>query len=204
VAQVTRIFLVRHGQTQWNLQKRLQGHKNSPLTATGRKQALHVRKVLAGVTLHVAYVSPLPRALETLSIIIEGQETEVHEAPSLKEIHLGPWEGKTREEIRVSHPQQYNDFWNNPERFTLQGAETFHHLQTRVVRQLETIFSREQGRNILVVSHWIALKVALAHYSSIALAGLPGLADPGNGSFFVLSQTGGGEVILERCGNDTV
>jgi len=191
----TRVFLVRHGQTVWNKQGRLQGHRNSSLTNVGKKQAEKVRGSLAQTTIHKAYVSSLQRAQETSQIILHGRYTEVITADNLKEIRLGPWEGKTREETRISHPEQYKYFWNKPDKFKLDGAETYEQLQARVVRELDGIFSNEKGNHVLVVSHWIAIKVAMAYYGSVPFDQLSSVADPGNGSFSVLTQRENGVII---------
>ena len=92
----TTIILVRHGETEWNLQNRLQGHKNSPLTLNGKKQALAVNKALSRFEINAAYTSPLKRAADTAEIILEGRNIQAIKLNNLKEIFLGPWEGKTK------------------------------------------------------------------------------------------------------------
>ncbi len=86
---MTQIFLVRHGQTEWNRQNRLQGHKNSPLTTTGREQVLKTRAALSHVKIDRAYASPLQRALETLEIILEGTNLKRTIVESLKRLISG-------------------------------------------------------------------------------------------------------------------
>jgi broad specificity phosphatase PhoE len=135
-----------------------------------------------------AYVSPLKRARDTMEIILKDRELEAVITDNLREINLGPWEGKTRKETALSHPDEYMAFWEKPDAFNLPGADTFIELQQRVVEELESIFLKGNNKNILVVSHWIAIKVALAHYSSTSLSHLSGIADPVNGSFLRLSK----------------
>lgn len=186
----TNIFLVRHAQTEWNKQNRLQGNQDSPLTLSGRKQAQEVRKSLEQYSIDTAYASPLKRARDTMLIILKDRELEAVITDNLREINLGPWEGKTRSETESSHPGQYVAFWEKPDLFNLQGAETYQKLQQRVVEELENIFLRDKNKNILVVSHWKAIKVALAHYSSTSLSHLSDIADPVNGAFLRLSKQG--------------
>ncbi len=185
---MTQIFLVRHGQTEWNRQNRLQGHKNSPLTTTGREQVLKTRAALSHVKIDRAYASPLQRALETLEIILEGTNLKRTIVESLKEINLGPWEGKTKAEIQQSHPREYDLFWNHQDRFFLKGAETYQQLQNRVVNQLNLILENEQGLNIIVVSHWIAIKSAVAYYTHTPVCELSNMPDLQNGRFLILQQ----------------
>ncbi len=147
-----------------------------------------MKKSLENCALDQAYVSPLGRALKTAAIILKDRELDAVFSDKLREINLGPWEGKTLEEAAFSHPDEYRAFREQPDRFSLPGAETFHELQHRVAEELDSIFAKGKGKNILVVSHWMAIKVALAHYSSTPLARLPCIADPVNGGFLRLSN----------------
>lgn len=196
----TKIFLVRHGETQWNQQSRLQGHKNSPLTKNGEIQALKTQKTLSQYEIQRAYVSPLQRAQDTMDIILKGREIEVVKSNNLKEINLGPWEGKTKEETKKSHPNEYELFWNQQDKFSLPGAETYHHLQKRLVSELNAIFIKEKNKTVLVVTHWIAIKVVLAHFVSIPLNQLSSLPDLGNGEFLTLLNEDGNITISEFSG----
>ncbi len=188
MSAVTNIFLVRHGQTEWNKEHRLQGHKNSPLTQEGKEQAIKTKQALGGYEIHKAYVSPLQRAQDTLALIIDKQAIDVVISNNLKEINLGPWEGKTKQQTLLSDPQQYTHFWQEQDKFNLAGAETYQQLQNRVVSELQTIFANEQGKNILVVSHWIAIKAAIAYFTSTPLSDLSSLPDPKNGEYTILSE----------------
>ena len=184
----TRIFLVRHGETEWNLQNRLQGNKDSSLTPAGIQQALGVKKSLEQFTIDHAYVSPLKRARDTMEIILKDREVEIAIKDNLREINLGPWEGKTRQETALSHPDEYLAFWKKPDLFNLSGADTFQELQYRIVGEFESILANGKDTNSLVVSHWIAIKVALAHYSSTPLSNLSEIPDPVNGGFICISK----------------
>jgi probable phosphoglycerate mutase len=190
VSSKTTLFIVRHGLTEWNVQHRLQGHKNSPLTSTGRCQALEVKQRLADLEIHKVYVSPLERALETMQLIIADRDVEIVKMTGLKEISLGPWEGKTKKETQQSHPLEYGQFWKKQNDFYLQGAETYQQLQERVVKTIQYIFSMEKNSNVLVVSHWIAIKVAIAYFTSTPLAQLSDIIDPGNGEVLTLNKEG--------------
>lgn len=184
----TRIFMVRHGQTEWNQAHRLQGHKDSPLTPLGRAQATQTKLALAQYDIHKAYTSPLQRAQDTLALIIEDRNLEVGLSENLKEMHLGPWEGKTKQETQDTNPEQFAYFWNQQDKFVLAGAETYQQLQNRMVNELQAIFSKEQGKNILVVSHWLAIKAAMAYYANTPLSELSQLPDPKNGEYTLLSE----------------
>lgn len=190
MSQETKIYLVRHGETEWNTQKKLQGTKDSPLTSRGIEQAHGAKKLLAHLLFDHAYVSPSNRARNTLEIILEDKLLEGTIRQNLREIHLGPWEGKTLQETAISDPEEYLNFWKKPEIFKLSGVETFQHVQDRMVEEIENIFTEAKNKNILVVSHGMAIKVALAHYLSKPLSELTTITDPKNCGVICLSKKG--------------
>ena len=182
----TRIVLARHGETLWNRQARLQGQKDSPLTSVGKQQARRIRDKLENVEIDAAYVSPLQRAVDTIQIILDGRPVEPVPVEGLMEIALGPWEGVRKEKTRESHAREYASFWYQPELFSLPGAETYADLQKRLVDQLKAIFDRHRGQTVLVVSHWIAIKSALAFFTSTPISRLAEMPDLDNGAFVSL------------------
>ncbi|NQY94826.1 MAG: histidine phosphatase family protein [Campylobacteraceae bacterium] len=186
----TNIFLVRHGQTTWNLEKRWQGSKNSNLTDLGIEQAQKAKKYLDTCHVDSAYVSPLQRAQDTMTILLEDKDIEAIILEDIRELNIGPWEGVTQEDTKQTDPEEFHNFWKAPDRFSLKGAETFEDLQNRVVQALNTIFDKHEGCNILLVSHWISIKVALAHFSTTPLSKLPLMSDPLNAQVLCLHKNG--------------
>jgi len=184
----TTLFLTRHGQTQWNLEQRLQGHQNSPLTTLGRSQAFQTQQKLLNKNIHIAYCSPLLRAVETTALIISDWPVRMLTRENLSEIHLGPWEGKTYSEIENSHPEQFKHFWEQPHKYQLTGAETYLQLQQRVVKEIKNIILDNVGKNILVVSHGIAIKVILAYVLNKCLSELGQIDVMNNGDYICLEH----------------
>jgi len=187
--QNTKIFLVRHGQTLWNLEDKWQGNKNSDLTELGINQANKTKQKLDKYKFVRAYVSPLQRAQDTIKIILDKQDILYTIIDELKEINLGIWEGHTKDETKNSHEEQFENFWQKPQCFSLENAESFEQLQKRVVACLNNIFSENQGENILVVSHWIAIKVALAFYMKKPISHLPYMDNPKNAEVYCLEKS---------------
>jgi probable phosphoglycerate mutase len=194
---MTKIYLVRHGETIWNTQKRWQGSKNSALTDLGKQQAQKTGELLNNIALDVAYVSPLGRAVQTIDIILQNKALEKQILPAVAEINMGNWEGRLQSEIAISEPLQAANFRQRPDLFAVQGAESFAQLQDRVVGSLLDIFDRHRGRSILIVSHWVAIKVALAHFSNIKLENLSSLEDPKNAELICLSKEEGKVSIIK-------
>ena len=100
---------MRHGETDWNLDRRLQGHADRPLNDTGREQARGLAAELAEEELEAVYSSDLSRAQETARIVAGARGLDVTELPELRERHFGSWEGLTDDEIHERFPQEVAD-----------------------------------------------------------------------------------------------
>ncbi|VFQ42939.1 histidine phosphatase family protein [Desulfoluna butyratoxydans] len=187
----TTLFLVRHGQTTWNVERRLQGHLNSPLTETGRKQARAAGDILAGTPIAAAFSSPSGRAVETANGIIGDRDISLTHHEGLREIGLGPMEGMPLAEAEKIHPKACRDFWEAPQDFDLPGAERYSQVQTRVLAAIDELFRAHQGQAILLVSHAIAIKTALAHFLDKAIWELGDIRLPENGRILTLQATDG-------------
>jgi 2,3-bisphosphoglycerate-dependent phosphoglycerate mutase len=134
---VTTLLLVRHGETDWNADGRLQGHTDRPLSDYGRRQAAQLADALAGEELDAIYASDLARARETAEIVGERLHLPVELEPDLREKDWGTWEGLTSTE-RVS--------------VELVGESTERHRE-RMLRALERIAARHPHGRVLVVTH---------------------------------------------------
>ena len=186
--QRTNIFLLRHGETTWNLEKRWQGSKNSDLTLLGIAQVEKAKVNLSHIKINHAFVSPSKRALDSMDILLFGQPIKAFVLNDLREITLGSWEGKTHEEVEKINSEQFYNFWNKPELFNLENAENYEELQHRVTTVLENLFNEYEGSNILVVSHGLSIKVAMAYYSKIPISNLSKMKDPLNAEVICISK----------------
>lgn len=148
-----KIFVLRHGQTRFNAERKLQGHCNSPLTATGKAQALamgtQLKSHLHGRNYRM-YASPLGRAIETAHIICDEIgycKTELHQEPRLKEFSLGHWEEKPLFDLLEEKP----NLLDSPDWF-LQApdGESFYEVQSRVTAWLDETPGQQ---DLVVVSH---------------------------------------------------
>jgi len=176
----TNIYLVRHGESTWNIEKRWQGSKNSNLTPLGIIQVEKARETLAIIKIDHAFVSPSKRAIDSMKILLNKSVIKTIVLNDLREITLGSWEGKTHTEVEKLNPVQFHNFWNKPELFNLENAETFESVQNRVISVIENLFDQYSGSNILVVSHGLSIKVAMAHYLKIPISSLSKIKDPLN------------------------
>lgn len=168
----TTLFLVRHGQTEWNIQHRFQGHQDSPLTELGIKQALWLGESIRNDPIDVIYSSSSYRAHRTAELIKVGREINIIDSDALREINLGIWEGRNQQEVKDSYPEQYDHFWNDPDEFHVQESESFKDVSERVVGQLNQIIDEHQGKSILIVTHSVAVKLIMAHFESRSMKDL--------------------------------
>jgi probable phosphoglycerate mutase len=152
--EATRIIAVRHGETAWNVDSRIQGQKDIGLNETGRWQARRVGAALAGEPITAVYSSDLGRAHETARPIAEAAGIPVVADQGLRERSFGVFEGKTFDEIRENWPEQAQNWrkripeWQPPE-----GGESLLQLRERVTRTLQALASRHPGEQIVVVAH---------------------------------------------------
>lgn len=158
-----RLYITRHGETVWNIQKRMQGHKDSPLSQLGARQAEWLAEALKDVEFEAAYSSSSRRALQTTRIIVGSRDIPVVPMDGLMEINLGVWEGLVFSEAESLYPEEYKNFWNYPNRYSPVGGETIEALIERAGRTLETIAKRHNCGNVLVVTHAVTLKAMAAY-----------------------------------------
>lgn len=157
-----RLFLVRHGETTWNVEGRAQGHSDTPLSEKGRHQVERVAARLAPVPFAAAYSSDLSRALETAQGLMKGRSTQVHAEPDLRELSYGEWEGMTYQEVQARYPSLYAQLMSSDVTFAPPGGESVAGLVQRVQALQERLRSTHRdGENTLVVGHGGSLRALL-------------------------------------------
>jgi len=152
---VTEILLARHGETDWNLERRVQGHTDRPLNATGVEQARMLAARLAQEPLVAAYASDLLRARKTADIVAGVHGIDVTLEPGLREKNFGTWEGLTDVEIQVRFPDAARGRWGD--------AETTEMVAERAIAVIDRIRARHPAETVLAVSHGGPVRAILAH-----------------------------------------
>ena len=171
-----RFILVRHGQTEWNLEHRVQGRTDLPLNAQGIRQAELVAGALRNIPADIIYCSSLTRAKETAEVLLREMNRirlsagkpvlpEIIPLPELKEVAFGNWEGKTLEEIQVLYPEDYHRWVQNPAWEIPTGGESRESLRQRTERAFEII--RENtglsgDSSVVIVAHGAILVYIIA------------------------------------------
>jgi broad specificity phosphatase PhoE len=154
----TTIVLVRHGETDWNRERRFQGHADTPLNDAGRAQAADLADSLTSERLVAVYTSPLRRAYETAALIAIRLGLDVRPLDALREIHVGYWEGLTIDEVRERYPEGASADWHAG----WPGGETYEELSTRVLPALVSLAHEHPNERILAVTHAGPVRAALA------------------------------------------
>ncbi len=152
------LYVIRHGETEWNTQRRYQGQLDSPLTEKGRSKIEEQKGLLRDLSFSRVYCSPLGRCRQTLELL--SPETVIVDFDDrLMEFHLGVLQGKTHDQVPEHHQDQQKIFWEDPDNFDLEGAETFESLEKRASSLLDEI--RDQEGPILFVTHTVIIKMLL-------------------------------------------
>lgn len=162
------VYIVRHGETEWNAQGRIQGHSDIPLSDNGRAQAQCVARRLSGIPFSVAYASDLSRTHETAQIILGDTATDLHTTPQLREYSKGVFEGLTVDEYARQYPDQYQASLQNDLDFAPTGGETIRETSIRMARFVDETLQNHQDETTLVVGHGGSLRSLI-----VALLALP-------------------------------
>ncbi len=161
---MTELLLVRHGETNWNAERRWQGRDDPPLNAVGRQQAEQLAADLDGERLDAVYTSDLRRALETAEIVAHRLDLPVRPLGLLREIDVGSWSGLTREVLEARFPEQlarHLESWGTG----WEDGETPAQLTERTLVAARQIASEHPAGRVLVVTHGGVLRAlsAIAH-----------------------------------------
>jgi len=151
--EFTRILALRHGETTWNQDKRLQGQLDIPLNETGHWQAARAADALRDEAIAAVYSSDLTRAHQTASPIARTLGLDVQTHQGLRERHFGAFQGKTWAELEVEEPEATRAWRTRVPEFAPGGGETLLQLRARIEAACNEIAARHPGEQIVVVAH---------------------------------------------------
>lgn len=184
------MLLVRHGQSTWNRDHKIQGQLDPPLSEEGRRQAEALGRRLAGRRLAGLYSSDLKRALETARAVGSATSLEPETAQGLREIFLGEWEGLRTEDLAERFPDAWARWTEEPDWDLVPGGEGAALFETRVVAAIDAIFDRHGHGDVLAVTHGGVIQVALHRV----------VGRPSHGLFPFKIQNASISVIEKRAG----
>lgn len=161
------VYFARHGQTEFNKQKRLQGWKDSPLSDAGKEHSREMGRALKGKSFTPVWVSPLGRAIQTAEIMQEFIGFEYETNDDLREVSFGDWEGNTLPEIDEKFPGMWEERQNNKWSYIPPGGESNEHAQERAIRMANQIRKCEPGSQVLIIAHFAINRLILSQFMDI-------------------------------------
>ncbi|ABO50429.1 phosphoglycerate mutase [Desulforamulus reducens MI-1] len=159
----TRMYLVRHGETQWNADGRFQGHSDVPLSVLGRSQVETLTTKLSQLKIDAFYSSDLSRAMETAEILAKKHQCQIYYLPDLREINFGEWEGLTFEEIAQNYGELSSQWWANPFTTQIPSGESLQDVAERCAKAVHEIIDRHAGKTVVVAAHGGVIRMIVAH-----------------------------------------
>ena len=200
---MTTLYLVRHGETDWNKENRAQGRSDQPLNATGAAQARALADSLADVAFSGAFASDMSRAVETARPVLAGRDLRLTTVPGFREQDFGDWEGLDRQEVAARYPEEYRALMAGAGEFAPPGGETDTEFLGRVsaaVSKLGDLWS-SGGENLLVVAHGGVVRALIVNLLGLG-AGALWRFRLANGSLSIVAVFGDGRATLDLM-NDT-
>ena len=175
---MTRIVLVRHGETEWNRVERFRGRADVPLNQTGIAQAeATARRIEKGWEVTAVYASPLVRALRTAEAIAQQFTLDVQVHPGLIDIDYGAWQGRSPDEVRREQPELIDAWYRTPQAARIPSGESLDDLRVRCSEAVREVVTNHPDRTVVLVAHTVVNRVIL-----LAVMGL------GNDRFWHLRQ----------------
>lgn len=166
-----KLYIVRHGQTEWNVLEKFQGQLNSPLTPEGIEKVKETAKELKNIKFKAGYTSQMGRTIATAEMILENnkyeqektsdQKLKLQKLPELNEIHFGEWQGLTFKETFVKYPKEAHNYFYDVKNYNaknIKGEELKDGLE-RFLKGLEKIREEQKSGNILIVTHGTVLEL---------------------------------------------
>jgi broad specificity phosphatase PhoE len=181
--EMTEIILVRHGETEWNVQEVFRGRIDVELNQTGIKQAELLAEHLSHLKLDAIYSSPLKRAVKTAEIIAHYHKIDVEIAPGLIDCDFGQWQGLRLQEVKDRYKKLYAEWLKNPHQVKMPDGESLNGVRKRALRVVNEVIAKHDGI-VVLVAHRVVNKVLIC-----ALLGL------GNSHFWNIRQ--------DNCGMTT-
>ncbi|MGH7855724.1 MAG: histidine phosphatase family protein [Candidatus Binatia bacterium] len=194
---MNRVLLIRHGETEWNRERRWQGHANVPLSPEGMRQAERLARWLCrerpGV--RAVYSSDLDRAVDTARAVAAAYGVDPILDPAWREMDVGAWSGLGRPEIEIRFAEEWRRILAG-EDLRRGGGETFGGFTERIVSALERLPALHPGGTTAVVTHGGVIRAALLHLRGLPFARLREIAPVENAAFAELSSNGDGWQVL--------
>lgn len=166
------VKLVRHGETDWNFENRIQGHKRVGLSKRGVLQSEEVAELLKSTKIDEIYSSDLKRSVQTAEIINQRFGLPIIQLPGLREMDYGDWEGKLWSDVYDANPNLNNSWESLGAKFFAPGGETALGFRSRVIDTFKNIVLNSIAENILIVTHAQVIKMIMTCFREVNGSGI--------------------------------
>lgn len=198
----TRLYIVRHGETDNNVKHRFIGRTDMPLNERGQRQAACLNAPMRVLHIDRIYASPYLRTMMTAEGVRAGRDIEIIPDRSLCEIDCGEWEGLNREEIQARWPGMI-DLWQfEPEKLQMPGGESFRQVQERAVNAFVRIVHENRGKDIAIASHMLTIQLIMGELLNIPIHEVWNMQRLENTSITSMDVWENGEFEIVKWGED--
>ena len=197
--KVLKLYIVRHGETEWNVIKRFQGQLNTPLTEKGMEKLRKTGKKLENVLFDEVYTSELGRTVASAEIILnenrgyKNKKRELQKLAELNEVYFGVWQGLTYEEVFLKYPEEGNNYFYNVKNYNAENveAEKLEDALERFLKGINKILDSHESGNILVVTHGTVFEMFMNYVANDSIFDIDERTLMGNGDYKVFSYKDG-------------
>ena len=197
--KVLKLYIVRHGETEWNVIKRFQGQLNTPLTEKGMEKLRETGKKLENVLFDEVYTSELGRTVASAEIILnenngyKNNKLELQKLAELNEVYFGVWQGLTYEEVFLKYPEEGNNYFYNVKNYKAENveAEKLEDALERFLKGINKILDSHESGNILVVTHGTVFEMFMNYVANNSIFDIDERTLMGNGDYKVFSYKDG-------------
>jgi len=168
----THLYLVRHGETDWNKQGKFRGFSDVPLNAAGKAQAQALGRCFSSIPIRAIHASKLARALETAKGIARGQESEkiIYAEDGLADINRGEWAGLTHQQAQEKFPELYDKWFSIPQEVCFPGGNCLPDIQRSARGTVDRIINGTNGSSLVVVTHHVVIRALLCSLLDLGLS----------------------------------
>ena len=197
--ETLKLYIVRHGETEWNVIKRFQGQLNTPLTEKGMEKLRETGKKLENVLFDEVYTSELGRTVASAEIILnenngyKNNKLELQKLAELNEVYFGVWQGLTYEEVFLKYPEEANNYFYNVKNYKAENveAENLKDALERFLKGINKILDSHESGNILVVTHGTVFEMFMNYVANNSIFDIDERTLMGNGDYKIFSYKDG-------------
>jgi len=158
---MTLVYLIRHGETDWNREEVFRGRADRPLSPRGLRQADSLGRALGARPIDAVVASPLRRATETAAPVAHAHALAVETHEGLNDLDFGSWQGQARQTVRERQPEMWRQWETAPQSVVFPGGESLADVSRRADSALRGLVERLAGKTVAVVTHRVVLKVLI-------------------------------------------